>query len=181
MTTVPLLEFLMPLRTVSALNVREHPKARARRVKHEHDITVEFLDIAANGLDLASKLPLRITLTRISPKARWLPLKACYQAVDDDAVPGAMKGVRDAIAEWLGVDDGDERLWFQYAQDRGEFGVRVSMEPEPGRVPMPDPQPRRRSRKAKLGRDPLAIDRSRGGGTANMRPAQRFTIVRSDT
>lgn len=45
--------------------------------------------------------PLRITLTWLSPASR--------RKLDNDNRARALKGVRDAVAEVLGIDDGDER------------------------------------------------------------------------
>ena len=126
-----LLQLEFPLRTVTGMNVREHFRARARRVKAEHLITRAHLSVAAQrgALALPRLIPLTVTLTRISNRARWLPRKKCWQACDDDAVPPALKGVRDALAAWLGLDDGSELLTFRYAQDRGPaLAVRVRIE-----------------------------------------------------
>jgi hypothetical protein len=125
------LAFDMPLRTASGCNNREHHFARASRVKRERAMTASHL--ALQGYQrlawLREALPLRITLTRVSPRAKWLPLKRCWQSCDDDAVPAALKGVRDEIAAWLGLDDGDERLSFVYSQDKGRArAVRVRIE-----------------------------------------------------
>ena len=44
--------------------------------------------------------------------------------------PGAHKAVRDGIADALEVDDGDTRLTWKYAQEKGkpkEYAVRVAL------------------------------------------------------
>lgn len=46
---------------------------------------------------------------------------------DDDNLAGALKPVRDELAEWLGVDDGDRRVMWECDQTltRGRPGVCV--------------------------------------------------------
>ncbi len=95
----------IPLRTVSALNAREHWSARARRVKAERSATAWIL--------LACKmpaLPCTVTMTRIGPTV----------GLDDDNLTSSMKGVRDQIAEWLGIDDRDPRVTWRCLQRRGK-------------------------------------------------------------
>jgi len=81
--------------------------ARSRRVKREREAV-------ALGLLFAH---LEVKLTRISPRGDG----------DDDGDAGALKSVRDQVAEWLGIDDGDRaRLRFVYGEpERGEWSVRV--------------------------------------------------------
>jgi hypothetical protein len=69
---------------------------------------------------LAGSGPWCVRLTRLSSAAKPL---------DDDAPPGACKAVRDAVAAALGVDDGDARLAFAYAQERrkGPLAVRIEV------------------------------------------------------
>lgn len=103
---------LIPIRTAPGLNAREHWAVRAKRVKAEREVT---------GWKLADQrrpaVPLEVTLTRIGPS----------NGLDDDNLAGALKGVRDAFAEWIGVDDRDrKRVRYLYEQERGpEWGVRV--------------------------------------------------------
>ena len=63
-----------------------------------------------------------VTLTRIS-----------VGYLDDDNLRGSFKGVRDAVAEWLGIDDGHERIRFAYRQEgakRGTSGIRIEVRDE---------------------------------------------------
>lgn len=105
----------IPLRTVSGLNVREHWRARSRRVKAERDATAWLLRPVAKP-----PLPCVVLLTRIAPSG----------GLDDDNLPGALKGVRDQIAAWIGVDDRKrEIVRYRYAQRRGKWGVAVEFTP----------------------------------------------------
>lgn len=117
------LTITIPLRTTTGLNEREHWAARARRVKNERCfvegrllVTVHHARRAALKRVLAGAGVVSIHLERVSPKA-----------ADDDNVVGGLKAVRDEIARWLGVDDGDQRLSWSYSQSRGPFLVKVTL------------------------------------------------------
>ncbi len=100
----------LPLRTGRGLNDRKHHFARYRAAKAERK--------AAYLCTRAVSLPCVVTLTRISPGT-----------LDGDNLQGALKGVRDGVADRLGVDDRDARVRWVYAQERGkEFGVRIVIE-----------------------------------------------------
>jgi hypothetical protein len=61
-------------------------------------------------------LPLIVTLTHVGPR------------MDDDNLRGAFKGIRDAIAWLMAMDDGDERVKWQYEQRTGKPGVQIRFE-----------------------------------------------------
>jgi len=101
----------IPLRTSRGQNAREHHHARAKRVKAER---------SAVAWSLLGKpkpaLPCVVHMTRIAPS----------NGLDDDNLTGALKAVRDQIAEWLGVDDKDTaRVAYRCHQERGPWGVRI--------------------------------------------------------
>ena len=101
----------IPLRTSSGLNAREHWRARAKRVRTER---------LATGLVLNRQtrppIPCTVRLTRIAPS----------NGLDDDNLCGALKAVRDQVAEWLGVDDKDRAsVRYVYAQRRGPWAVEI--------------------------------------------------------
>lgn len=106
-----------PIRIVSAANLREHHHAKARRVKRERSTAL----MMARTTLTRPALPCIVELIRIAPR----PLD------DDNAVSG-MKAVRDAIAEWLDVDDRDPRVVWIYEQERGkprQYALRVEVTP----------------------------------------------------
>lgn len=116
------LEFEIPLRTVTGLNAREIWQVRSARVKSERAKTARAMTKALGvprwKCSSVVRLPALVTLTRIGPREP-----------DDDAIQPALKAVRDAIASYLGVDDGCDYLRFRYMpHERGEFGVRVRIE-----------------------------------------------------
>ena len=51
--------------------------------------------------------------------------------LDDDGNVAALKPLRDAVAESLGIDDGDKRIKFEYGQleTKSSEGVIVKIEP----------------------------------------------------
>jgi len=59
-----------------------------------------------------------VRLTRISPGT-----------LDDDNLRPTLKAVRDAVAAWLGLDDGGQLAKWEYAQEKGEAGVRIEVAP----------------------------------------------------
>ena len=69
----------------------------------------------------APELPLVITITRIGPRE-----------LDGDNLAASAKHVRDGISDWLGVNDRDKRLKWEYTQEKGgpkEYGVRSACRP----------------------------------------------------
>lgn len=106
---------VVPIRTVPGLNAREHWQMRSRRVKKEREATAWVLSRHPKPT-----VPCTVLLTRLTPRS----------SVDDDNLAGALKGVRDEIAKWLGVDDRKrEKVRYRYAQARGEWGVRIEFGP----------------------------------------------------
>lgn len=97
----------LPLRIVSTLNLREHWTKRHRRNQAHRK--------AALAVPKA-ELPCTVKLTRIGLKI-----------LDGDNLQGGLKALRDGIADRLGVDDADPRVTWEYAQERGEYAVRVEI------------------------------------------------------
>lgn len=101
------------LATKNESNTRTHWRDRQKRAKHQRAVV---------GLVLATQRPpagpWRVTLTRVSPRA-----------LDTDGLAAALKAVRDAVASWLGVDDGPAApVTWRVEQERGEVAVRVRVE-----------------------------------------------------
>ena len=106
----------LPIRTVSTLNEREHWRKRAARAAEHRALARMLCTGPVRGLPL----PLQVTLTRVAPRA-----------LDDDNAQGALKSVRDGIADALGVDDRSPQVTWAYRQRRGavrEYGVEISVE-----------------------------------------------------
>lgn len=72
-------------------------------------------------LGRAPGLPVNVKLVRIGPRK-----------MDFDNYVSGFKGIRDAVAQWLKCDDGDEsKVTFSYAQEKGEPSVRIEIEGKP--------------------------------------------------
>ena len=124
MTTATLpLAFFVPVQTRSETNMRGHWSDRYRRSRAQKRTVAGVL--AIEGI-LKSPLPppVVVTLTRVGGRR-----------LDDDNLRGALKYVRDALAEWLGVDDRDPRVAWRYDQlavmDAEGVGVGVRVEAAP--------------------------------------------------
>ena len=117
------MNFLIPMVTISAANARECWGERAKRTKAQRRIVA--LALASTAAPL-----LLVRLTRQAPR----PL-------DDDNLRGALKAARDEVAAWLGSNDRNPLVAWEYAQAQGEPAVRVEVEvmhrdcPEPLEVP----------------------------------------------
>ncbi len=104
----------IPLKTAGS-NAREMWQQRTSRVKKERKATAWMLATATKPA-----VPCSVLLTRVAPSA----------GLDDDNVRAALKGVRDQIAEWLGVNDRDNlQVRYRYAQKRGPWQVLVEFGP----------------------------------------------------
>jgi hypothetical protein len=104
---------ILPIKTVSEMNCRDHWRKRHRRSKAAK----------ACALVMVPKhpLPCVVMLTRLSPGT-----------LDDDNLRSALKATRDGIAEKLGADDSPgSGIEWRYGQEicrRGDYGVRVEIE-----------------------------------------------------
>jgi hypothetical protein len=61
-------------------------------------------------------VPCAVTMTHVGPR------------MDDDNLARAFKSVRDYLAGWIGVDDGDDRVRWLYDQKPGKPGVEIRIE-----------------------------------------------------
>lgn len=105
----------VPLKTGRGQNDREHWRTRHRRVEHEKDAIAWML-----VKHQRPRVPCSVLLVRVAPS----------NGLDDDNLAGALKSVRDAVAQWLGVDDKDRMtVRYRYAQERGPWGVRIEFGP----------------------------------------------------
>lgn len=109
----------LPIKTAAGLNAREHWRVRAQRMKRERYAgAMGFRSMFRPGEIL--QLPAIVTLTRLSPGV-----------LDSDNLQGALKAVRDGVADAFGMADNDPRIEWRYAQEkckRGDFAVRIEVE-----------------------------------------------------
>ena len=107
------------IRTVCELNDHSHWRARFKRSQDQKIRVLAALRRTVVG-QMMVLAPLDVTLTRIAPSA----------GLDvGDNLPSSQKFVRDQVAAMLGIDDRDPRVRWHYAQERGEWGVRIRIEP----------------------------------------------------
>lgn len=108
------IEIWVPIRTVSEANRREHWAARAKRARAQRSATLLALRCQrVDLLDYRAAELVRVLLVRTGRR------------LDDDNLRGALKSVRDGVADWRGVDDGHPSWEWIYAQEPGAPGVRV--------------------------------------------------------
>jgi hypothetical protein len=99
-------------------NAREHHMQRSRRVKAERSNVAWMLNTCKLG---APPFPCTVTLTRLGPNTKPLD--------EGDNLPQALKGARDEVAHWLGVDDGSKLVAWKYAQRREKYwAVEIEIE-----------------------------------------------------
>lgn len=110
------LSFDAPIRIHSEANNRDHWATKSKRRKAQQQEMDAMLLNALRGRKVA--LPCTVKLTRVGPKK-----------MDDDNWINGAKGIRDAIARRLGIDDGDPRIKFEYEQRPiGERSYNVLVE-----------------------------------------------------
>lgn len=107
----------IPVRLVSEANMREHWATKHRRKKQQQAaVKLVFLTYKV------PQAPVVVALTRIGARK-----------LDPDNLAGSMKHVQDAVADILGVDDGDEAsvrwVYQQRIGKRGEYAVEIDIEP----------------------------------------------------
>lgn len=103
--------FTVPLKTVNPTNSREFWAVKAKRAKAERKA------VAYRMPKYPGPALFVVTMVRSGPNE-----------LDDDGNIAALKGVRDGVAARLGVDDGSKLVRWEYGQERGEYGVRVTIE-----------------------------------------------------
>lgn len=102
----------VPIRTLNPLNHREFWRVRAIRVKAEREAVAWML----KGQPVPD-LPVVVTFTR-----------EAMRSMDSDGLAASNKGLRDQVAEWLGLDDADPRVSWEYRQAKAKgFNVLIEI------------------------------------------------------
>lgn len=99
-----MIEVEIRVKVVSVANLRMHWAVKARLAKSQRAAAKKALEAVARSPGVGG-LPLTIVVTRVAPRR-----------LDGDNLQSGLKAVRDGVADWLGIDDGDRRLDWQYAQ-----------------------------------------------------------------
>ena len=117
MTAAYIISVLLPLKIISEANQRGHwSKSSSRKALHRNTAR----SILQSHARPSHEGPITIMLTRLGPGA-----------LDDDNLASGFKSSRDGVADWLGIDDGDKRLTWRYAQRRGmagQYAAEVTVE-----------------------------------------------------
>jgi len=93
----------LPIKTVSEANSRQHWRVRNERKQAQQK---EFM-VGWRNLKVKVKLPCEVTFTRYASRL-----------LDDDNLRSAFKGIRDALAKEIGIDDGSSLVKFDYKQEK---------------------------------------------------------------
>ena len=127
--------FVLPIQTKSLANLRWHWARKAKLAAEQRGIVL----LALRGLCRPFRLPEAVRAPKARPGGRSVPAMALLEVtltriapreLDDDNLRGALKSVRDGVADCLGVDDRDKRVAWLYEQRRGrpkEYAVSVQI------------------------------------------------------
>ena len=91
------MKFILPIKTESEANKREHWAVKAKRAKAQRELAER---ICSNN-PAEYSFPILVKLTRVGKRK-----------LDSDNLARSFKAIRDGIADSLGVDDGSEILRF---------------------------------------------------------------------
>lgn len=111
-----MIDVTLPIRIESTPNKREHWAVKAKRSKGHRETARWLLGVAGVRPTWGR---MRVKLTRIAPRH-----------MDSDNLAAGCKATRDGIADWLGIDDGCDRLTWEYAQRKGDvrqYAVQVQI------------------------------------------------------
>lgn len=96
----------LPIETRSEANTREHWGVKAKRAKTQRSDAHYWCRIKFGLLDIPETAKIHVRLVRLAPKQ-----------LDSDNLASAFKAIRDGIADYLKIDDGDARIDWEYAQE----------------------------------------------------------------
>jgi hypothetical protein len=118
------------LKTASELNSREHWRTKhARHAQQKNVVTLALRGTIASTMMVFA--PLVVTITRSSPRKTTRIIDGrTVDVPDSDNLISSQKYVRDAIARVLGVDDGDPRVEWRVEREKGQWGIRIKIEPK---------------------------------------------------
>jgi len=118
-----MITLVLPIRTESEANSREHWAKKHKRAQQQRWAVKAAIGGKRPELTLMLSRhvgPYKVTLTRIAQRK-----------LDDDNLARSFKAVRDQIADQMGIDDGSDLFIWRYAQEKGkpkEYAVRIEIE-----------------------------------------------------
>jgi hypothetical protein len=121
-----MIDVTFPMRTVSEANRRGHWSKHSGRTKGQREAAGLVVQAESQKLyqrrsstlmSVGAQWPMKVTLARLAPRD-----------LDDDNLRGALKAVRDGVADALGIDDRDPRVTWLYAQEKAKgYAVRITI------------------------------------------------------
>jgi hypothetical protein len=111
-------ELTLPCVVYSVMNAREHWAVRKRKFDAQRQTLRGVIKESGINSWYPGDYPVRVTFTRVGSGK-----------LDTDNLAASFKALRDELAAWLGVNDGDEAsASWHYRQEQGTPGVRVRFE-----------------------------------------------------
>ncbi|MES2359939.1 MAG: hypothetical protein V4529_16490 [Gemmatimonadota bacterium] len=108
----------IPVKLESVMNLREFWAKKAKRAAQHRWLAATHLQ-SASGCRLPDILPAVVSIKRLAPRF-----------LDSDNTVAACKAIRDGVADWLGVDDADERVMWVYTQLKSKaYGCLIMVAP----------------------------------------------------
>ena len=114
------MNFTVPMKLPSVANLREHWSKTAGRQK-AHRSATRLLAYAHFGPRKAVEL--REALTAAGASLEVVLVRIAPRKLDTDNLGRSLKGVQDGLADWIGIDDGDDRLAWKYRNEKGAPGT----------------------------------------------------------
>ena len=103
-----LLSVEVPVKTVSEMNNRDCWQKRSRRSREQKVKTKAVVESALRKVRVGGDR-FMVKLTRVGQRR-----------LDGDNCQSSLKYCRDAVAECLRIDDGDERITWEYGQEKAK-------------------------------------------------------------
>lgn len=108
-------EVIIPVKTLSEQNLREHWRARSARTHKQRGQAKLFCGLFGAWWK-RDGVACELWLVRCAPSS----------GLDSDNLRAALKHVRDGVADAMGIDDRDARVQWKYSQERTkQYLVRV--------------------------------------------------------
>ena len=113
------LTVVLPIHTFNELNQRMHWGKKQRVMGDIRPVVRMAMEANANSRGLRIRPPCRVRLTRLAPT----------ELDAHDGMPASLKKPLDGVADWLGVDDSNPAVQWEYGpQEKARtFGLRVEV------------------------------------------------------
>ena len=107
----------VPIITVSEANQREHWRVKHKRKKSQQ----AMIAICLSGIHETPQQKARICAVELH--------RFGGRSLDQDNLASSFKHVQDAVAKWIGIDDGNARVQWSYTQDKCDHqrGITINL------------------------------------------------------